>query len=58
MSRVIRKPVLGICENKDADQLRVNRAADQRLCVRGMDSTFPSLPKPEISSLWPSSMVA
>ena len=41
----------GICENKDADQLRGNREADQRLCFCYMDSTIPLLPKSEISSL-------
>ena len=30
----MRKPILCICENKDADQLRGNREADQRLCFR------------------------
>ena len=39
------------CENKDADQLRGNREADQRLCFRNTDSRFPLLPKSEISSL-------
>ena len=34
MSRVMRKPAFCICENKDADQLRGNREADQRLCFR------------------------
>ena len=43
MSRVVRKPVYCICENKDADQLRGNREADQRLCFRYMDSTVLSL---------------
>ena len=33
-SRVVRKPAFCICENKDADQLRGNREADQRLCFR------------------------
>ena len=32
MSHVMRKSTFGICENKDADQLRGNREADQRLC--------------------------
>ena len=32
MSRVVRKPPFCICENKDADQLRGNPEADQRLC--------------------------
>ena len=43
-----------MCENKAADQLRSNCAADQRLCFRYMDSTIPLLPKSEISSLKPS----
>ena len=34
MSRVIRKPDFCICKNKDPDQLRGNREADQRLCFR------------------------
>ena len=56
MSHVMRKPVFCICENKDADQLRSNCAADQRLCFRYTDRTIPLLPKSEISSLWPSSV--
>ena len=51
MSLVLRKPVICICENKDADQLRGNREADQRLCFRNTPSTIPLLPKHEISSL-------
>ena len=51
MSRVMRKPGFCICENKDADQLRGNREADQRLCFRYTDSTIPLLSKSEISSL-------
>ena len=51
MSLVMRKPAFCICENKDADQLRGNREADQRLCFRFTDSTIPLLPKSEISSL-------
>ena len=27
----MKKPTFGVCENKDADQLRGNRVADQRL---------------------------
>ena len=42
LSRVVRKPAFCICENKDADQLRGNREADQRLCFRYTDSTIPS----------------
>ena len=48
----MRKPAFCICENKDTDQLRGNREADQRLCFRYMDNTIPLLPKSEISSLW------
>ena len=51
MSLVMRKPAFCICENKDADQLRGNREADQHLCFRFTDSTIPLLPKSEISSL-------
>ena len=51
MSRGMRKPTICICENKDADQLRGNRKADQRLCFRYLDSTIPLLPKCKISSL-------
>ena len=51
MSRVLRKPAFCICENKDADQLRGNREADQRLCFRYIDSSIPLLPKSGISSL-------
>ena len=58
MSRVVRKPVFCICENKDADQLRDDREADQRLCFRYIHSTIPLLPKSEISSLSESSSVA
>ena len=45
MSCVMRKPTFCICENKDADQLRGNREADQRLCFRYIDSTIPLLSK-------------
>ena len=51
MRRVVRKPAFCICENKDADQLRGNCEADQRLCFCYTDSTIPLLPKSEISSL-------
>ena len=51
MSCVVRKPAFCICENKDADQLRGNREADQRLCFRHTDSTIPLLPTSEVSSL-------
>ena len=42
----MRKPAICICENKDADQLRGNREADQRLYFRYKDSTIPLLSKP------------
>ena len=44
----MRKQTFCICENKDADQLRGNREADQRLCFRYIDSTIPLLSKSEI----------
>ena len=56
VSLVMRKPDFCICDNKDADQLRGNREADQRLCFRYTDSTIYLLPKYEISSLQPSSV--
>ena len=56
LSPVMRKPPFCKCENKDADQLRSNCAADQRLCFRYTDSTIPLLPKSEISSLYLSSV--
>ena len=45
-----RREKTGFCiyENKDADQLRGNREADQRLCFRYIDSTIPLLPKYKI----------
>ena len=51
MSRDVRKPDFCICENKDADQLRGDREADQRLCFRYLDSTISLLSKSEISGL-------
>ena len=50
MSRVVRKLAFCICENKDADQLRGNREADQRLCFHYIASTIPLFPKYKISS--------
>ena len=50
----MRKSAFCICENKDADQLRGDREADQRLCFRYTDSTITLLPKSEISSFLPS----
>ena len=50
------KPSICICENKDADQLRGNREANQRFCFRYTDSTLPLLFKSEISSFQPASV--
>ena len=47
----MRKSAFCICENKDADQLHSNGAADQHLCFRYSNSTIPLLPKSEILSL-------
>ena len=52
----MRKPAFCICENKDADELRGNREAAQRLCFRHTDTAIPLLSKYEISSLQPSSV--
>ena len=49
LSRLMGKPTICIGENKDADQLRGKREADQRLCFRYTDSTLPLLLKSEIS---------
>ena len=56
-SGVVRKPVFCICENKDADQLRGIRETDQRFCFHHTDSIIPLLPKSEILSVQPSSVV-
>ena len=50
LSHLMGKPTICIGENKDADQLRGNREADQRLCFPYSDSTIPLLLKSEISS--------
>ena len=44
----MRKPAFCTCENKDADQLRGNREADQCLCFRHTDCTIPLPPNSEI----------
>ena len=53
LNRVMRKPAFCkyMYENKDADQLRGTREADQRLCFHNIDSTMPLLSNSEISSL-------
>ena len=65
LSRLTGKPTSCIGENKDADQLRGNREADQRyreadqrLCFRYTDSTLPLLLKSEISSFQPAPVTA
>ena len=45
------KPGFCIYENKDADQLRGDREADQCLCFRYTDSIIPLLSESELSSL-------
>ena len=50
------KAVFWICENKDADKVRGDPEADQRLCFRYIAITLPLLPKSKISSLQPSSV--
>ena len=47
MSHIVRKPAFCICENKDADQLRDNREADQRFvfAIRIVQSLFYLNPK-------------
>ena len=50
LSRVMRNPTFCICENKDADQLRGNREAGQRLCFRNIDSAISLLSESKISS--------
>ena len=49
LSHLVRKPTICICKNKDADRLRGNREADQRLCFCFTDSTLPLLHRSEIS---------
>ena len=39
-----KKTAFCICENKEADQLRGNCEAEQRLCFRYIDSIIPLLP--------------
>ena len=50
MNRVVRKPDFCICENQDADQLRGNNEADQRLCFRYTDSTVPNYLNPKFQA--------
>ena len=43
MSCIMRKPAVGICESKGADQLHSYCAAEQLLCFRYIDSTITTL---------------
>ena len=52
----MRKPDFCICKNKGTDQLCSNCTADQPLCFRYSDSTFPLLLIAKISSLYPLSV--
>ena len=54
MSRCFRKPTIGTCENKAADQFRSNCVDDQRLCFCYNDSIIPLLKS--LSSFLPASM--
>ena len=45
-----------MCENKDADQQRGSRVADQCLCFRYTGNKFPLFPTSDISSLYVSSL--
>ena len=51
LSRIMRKPVFCMCENKGTDQLHGNRAADQRLCFHYKDSAIRLLSKSTILNL-------
>ena len=51
------KTKIYICENKDADQLRSNCKADQRLCFHYTYNTIPLLLKSKVSSLQPASVL-
>ena len=53
MSRIMRKLVFCLSENKGTEQLRSNCEADQRLCFRYTDNTILLLLKSEISSFYP-----
>ena len=46
----MRKLDFCICDNKDADQLRGNREADQRLCFRYTDSTISYFLNPKFQA--------
>ena len=46
----MRKSVLCICENKGAEQLRGNCAAELHLCLHYIDSTIHLLSKSEFQS--------
>ena len=45
----MRKRIFCLCENKGADQLHSSCEADQRLCIRYMNSAIPLPSKSKIS---------
>ena len=52
MRNMMRKQIICICNNKDADQLCSNCTADQRLRFRHTGSTIPPLLISKFSSFW------
>ena len=46
----MRKPDFCICEIQDADRLRGNHEADQRLCFRCTDGTIPNYLNPKFQA--------
>ena len=58
MSLALRKPAFCMRENRDADQLRGDREADQRSCSSHTDCTIPLPPKSETPSIEVSSVGA
>ena len=52
MSLIVGKQDFSICENKDTDQLRGNREADQRLCFCSLIAQYLYflIPKFQVSS--------
>ena len=48
----MRKLIFYLCDNKGADQLHGDQAADQCLCFRYINRTIPRLPKSKISRLY------
>ena len=53
----MRKPAFCLCENKDADQLRITAKLISAFILRYKDTTISRLSKSEISSLYPSCVI-